>query len=138
MKVRAFRILLSLTLALSSCAQSKSNAVALQGIREFHTLYNNSEFEKIYDAASPEARQKISRQNFVEDMKAMRLGQGAESNTEPVAIDYNYLDGISMTKVLVRVTFEKGIANEEFIFDVSEAKPKLTSYHFLGPAAGKQ
>jgi len=133
MKLRGITGILILTAALTSCVPSKHKRVALQAIQQFHNQFNNYEFAEIYEGADQKAKEKISRSDFMEDMKAMRRGQGAVLKSEEIATDYNYMDGVAMVKIVVLVSFEKGTAKEEFIYYLRDDKIQLASYHFLGP-----
>ena len=115
------------------CAPSAEKNTALDGIKEFHAHFNRHEFSKIYKLAHPDARGKISENDFVEDMKRMRLGQGTATGFEEIATDYHYQNGTSMVKILVLTSYEKGKAHEEFIYHLSGGRAQLASYRFLGP-----
>jgi hypothetical protein len=122
-----------LTALFLSCVPEREKAVTLQGIQQFHNRYNNSQFSEIYDSAQQNTRDKISKSDFVEDMKAMRQGQGAVLKSEEISSEYRYSDGVAMIKTVVLVSFEKGTAREEFIFYHSNGDAHLASYRFLGP-----
>lgn len=120
-----------LTAALASCVPSEHKTIALQAIEQFHNQFNRSEFSEIYEGADQKAKEKISKNDFIEDMEAMRRGQGAVLRSEEIGTDYNYINGVTMVKILVLVSFEKGTAKEEFIYYFRDAKIQLASYRFL-------
>jgi hypothetical protein len=133
MRQRDVVIVIMLTVASASCVASRHEAISLRAIQRFHEQFNNSQFAEIYDGADEKTKEKISKGDFVEDMKAMRRGQGAVLQSEEMAIDYNYVEGISLVKIAVRVSFEKGVAREKFIYYMRDNRAQLASYRFLGP-----
>jgi hypothetical protein len=118
----------------SACSPSKDKAVAAAATEEFHKLFNNSAFGEIYDHAEPGRGEK---RDFLASMEAMRSGQGAVLQAKELAVDYNYSTDGNMIKLLYEVTYEKGIAKEEFIWTIAAGKGTLHGYRFLGPAASR-
>jgi hypothetical protein len=133
MKLRDIGGALLLTITLTSCVPEKDKKVALDGIGLFHNQFNKSEFSEIYEGANQALKEKISKDRLVEDMNALRRGQGAVLKSQEMALDYNYMDGNVMVKIIVQVTFERGTGKEEFIFSVTDGRAQLVSYHFLSP-----
>lgn len=130
--------LIALSVTFSSCVPASYKAGATEGIAQFHRRYNSNQFGEIYDNSEPSAKEKISRADFIQDMEAMRRGQGAVISSSELQTDYNHEGGIWMVKVLVEVVFEKGNAKEEFIFYFSGDNSQLASYRFLGPTASEK
>ena len=116
-----------------SCVPKGEKALADTAVAKFHRDFNESRFTEMYDAVSDDAKAKLSRDDFVAGMKAMRTGQGAVLDSRDLSTDYNYLNGAEMIKITAVVTFEKGRAKEEFIFHINNGKAQLASYRFLGP-----
>jgi hypothetical protein len=133
MKLRYLvRALLVLAAVFTACVPSTSKTAALKGIEEFHNRFNRNEFAEIYEESDQKAKDKITKNDFLEDMKAMREGQGAVLDSQEIATEYNYMNGVSMVKILVQVSYEKGNAKEEFIYYIKGESAQLASYRFLG------
>lgn len=116
-----------------ACAQSDNKAKALEEIARFHENFNLGNFSAMYDIADAEGRANSSLEKFTMEMAAMRKGQGAVLRSEEVASEYLYIDGRSKTRVIVSVTYEQGVAQEEFVFSHRDGKAQLSGYRFLGP-----
>jgi hypothetical protein len=125
-------LLTAFTLSVA-CSASKDKAIAVAATNEFHTRFNNSQFGDIYDAAEPTVRQVQTKRDFFASMEAMRAGQGSVVQSKEVGVDYNYSTDGTMVKLLCEVTYEKGVAREEFIWTIVNDKGILHSYRFLGP-----
>jgi hypothetical protein len=121
----------------AACSPSRDKAVAEVATEEFHNRFNNSAFGDIYDRAEPDVKEMQARNDFLGSMEAMRKGQGAVVQAKELAVDYNYSTDGNMIKLLYEVTYEKGIAKEEFIWIIADGKGILHSYRFLGPPASR-
>lgn len=111
--------------------------MAAAATEEFHKHFNSSTFGDIYDRAEPIVREMQSRDDFLAAMERMRKGQGAVLQTRELAVGYNYSTDGNMINLLYEVTYEKGIAKEEFTWTIVEGKGILHGYRFLGPAPGR-
>jgi hypothetical protein len=105
----------------------------LEEIARFHENFNHGNFSAMYDIADAEGRANSSLEKFTVEMTAMREGQGAVLRSEELASEYLYINGLSKTRLLVSVTYEKGAAQEEFVFSHKNGKAELSGYRFLGP-----
>jgi hypothetical protein len=127
--------LLATCAVIAACSASKDKAIAIAATSEFHTRFNNSQFVDLYDAAESAVRDVQTKRDFLASMEAMRAGQGAVVQSKEVGVDYNYSTDGTMVKLLCEVTYEKGVAREEFIWTIANGKGILHSYRFLGPPA---
>ena len=119
---------------LCGCSASKDKAIAISSTDEFHKRFNDSHFADIYDSAEPAVRDVQTKRDFLASMEAMRAGQGAVLQSKELGVDYNYSTDGTMVKLLCEVTYEKGVAREEFIWTIAKGKGILHSYRFLGPS----
>ena len=126
-------VILFFVTILCGCTESGNKAKALAEIGRFHENFNHSEFSSMYDVLDEEGRANTSLERFTAEMTAMRKGQGAVLSSEEVASEYLYNNGRSKTRLIVAVTYEKGVAREEFVFSHTNGKARLSGYRFLGP-----
>jgi hypothetical protein len=127
------RFLAVMVLCVAACAPPpEQKASALRSIEQFHNRFNDFRFSEVYDDAGSQVRMAMSREEFVESMKAMREGQGRVLKSEEIASAYDSSPDAISIKIRLLVTFEKGQAREEFLYHVSEGKVVLAGYHFLG------
>ena len=120
-----------------ACSASKDKAVAAAATDEFHKRFNSSTFGDIYDHAEPVVREMQSREDFLASMERMRKGQGAVLQKKELAVEYNYSTDGNMINLVYEVTYEKGIANEQFTWTIVDGKGLLHGYRFLGPPASR-
>jgi len=116
-----------------ACSPSKDKGLATAATEEFHERFNRSAFGEIYDHAESDVKERQARADFLGSMDAMRRGQGAVIQAKEIAVDYNYSTDGNMIKLLYEVTYEKGIAKEEFIWTIANGSGSLHSYRVLGP-----
>lgn len=124
-------ILTFLALLTISCISQKDQTVALTAIEQYHARFNDSKFDEIYDDSTTEHKNAISKERFLESIRAMRQGQGRVLSSEQLAVDYRSSPDAVHIKLLMLVTFEKGEANEEFIYRISDGKALLERYKFI-------
>ena len=120
----------SLPAMLSGCAPDADRSQADRGVAEFHERFNRSAFGEIYDTADQSLRTTIPKDDFVSGLQAIRNGHGAAKTARQIAIDYNYSSDGRMVKILISTSFEKGDAEEQFIFMIDDHGPHLRSYVF--------
>jgi hypothetical protein len=120
-----------------ACSPSKDKAAAAAATDEFHRRFNRSAFGDIYDQAEPGVKAMGPKGEFLASMEAMRQGQGAVVQAKELAVNYNYSTDGNMVKLLYEVTYEKGVAKEEFIWTIANGRGILHSYRFLGPPANR-
>ena len=125
-----FIVVSGILAGLIGCVPNSEKAQGEKGVTEFHDKFNQSAFVEIYERADVSLRQIISRDEFVEGLNAIRQGHGTVQNTQLLAADYNYSSGTRMIKLLHRTHFEKGDAQEQFIFFIDGNGPRLKSYVF--------
>jgi hypothetical protein len=121
-----------IALLFANCAAANDNASALEGIEQFHNRFNKQEFSEIYNESDSAVKTAMSKEEFIESMKAMREGQGRVIKTEVLATGYDSSPDARSVKILMLVTFEKGQAKEEFLYHITGDKAFLAGYHFLG------
>ena len=129
---RMVYVLVFTPILLTGCVPSQHKASALRGIEQFHSRFNDFRFAEVYDGADSKVKAAMSRDEFVESMKAMREGQGRVLSTEEIGMDYDSSSDVVRIKILMLVTFEKGQAREEFVYQISEGEAVLAGYRFLG------
>ena len=117
------------TLALAGCGLTRGKADAARGMDHFHELYNDSEFEKIYDTADPAFQHAMGRSEFLTFIGAVHRKLGTFISCENKG--WKTFSGTGGTTVTLnyKSTFEKGTGDETFLFLVSGSHAALQDYH---------
>lgn len=120
--------LLVLTGALQGCS-GKSRQAAEAATQELRERYSRADFDGIYAASAPELWTQSTHDDFVKLMQGMtrKLG-GYRSSTETGWRWYGGTNG-TMVTLGYRTVFEKGVADEEFVWKVENRAAKLAGYH---------
>lgn len=85
-------------------------------IEEFHTDFNESDFDTIWNGASQEFRDSMSRSEFDGFMSRMRASVGEYQDGSQVGFNINTNNGTTLTEITLDTTYENGTADEVFTF----------------------
>jgi hypothetical protein len=126
-------LLFLLCVTSTACVPSSDKAIALKAIEQYHQRYNQFRFHEIYQESTAGMKTNMPEERFLESIKAMRQGQGSVVKATELTTDYFSSPDEVEVKILMRVDFEKGSANEEFVYTISQDKATLSGYRFLSP-----
>ena len=125
--------LLVLAGALQGCSR-KSRQVAEAATQELRERYSRAEFDQIYAASAPELWTQSTHDDFVKVMQGVtrKLGDYRSSTVT----GWRWFAGTNGTTVTLgyRTVFEKGAADEEFVWKVHNHAAKLAGYHISSNA----
>jgi len=97
-------------------------------IHGFHTAFNSSDYDKIYEDASSLLKASISKEKFVEILEKTKCELGYQKGVEEVLQWRMLYDSSPKVFVRQRSLFDKKSATEAFLFDISEDNFKLVQY----------
>ncbi len=119
---------LVLTVALQGCS-SKSRQISEVATQEFRDRYARSEFDQIYAAGATDFWTKTTHDDFVKLMRGVTRKLGTFRSTRVAG--WRVMTGTSGTMVTLgyQTVFEKGPAEEQFIWRVEGNSAKLAGYH---------
>lgn len=118
--------ILSILLFVPSCdsltPKIKSN------IHDFHTSYNNNDFEEIYDTASVELQKSVDKKGFIQKLTHTKENLGRVNEIEVIEQLNPLYNSTPKVFVKQKTTFEKGTAIESLLFDSSTDRLQLIEY----------
>jgi len=122
---------LALSVLAEGCTKSRETAEA--GTQTFRRRAANSEFTSIYRAAAPEFQQSTTEAAFAKLMEGIGRRLGAWQSSKPPA--WKVFSGTGGRTVTFGYAsqFEKGPANEEFIWRIQGDRAILVGYHINSP-----
>ncbi|MEL1250574.1 hypothetical protein [Aurantiacibacter gilvus] len=85
-------------------------------IEEFHADFNESDFNAIWNGASQEFRESLTRAEFDDFMSRMRTSVGEYQDGSQVGFNINTNNGTTLTEITLDTTYENGTADEVFTF----------------------
>lgn len=126
-------ILFALFLSACSAVQGVENAES--AVTRFHASYDQAQFAQIYSAASPALREVSSQQDFLKFMGAVHRKLGKVKDTARTGSHVNVHTSTGLRVTLVYHTnFERGAADEQFVWQVKGDSAQLVGYNINSPA----
>ena len=120
-------ILLILMAGCSNLTEGKSTAEAK--ITEFHSDYNEDNFETIYQNAHADLKKATSFEDFKEFMTAVHRKLGDSSSTTNQTWNIGNYNLITTVRMVQETSFEHGTGIETFTFKIKNQKASLTGYN---------
>lgn len=109
----------------------KDIGAARSGVEDFHRLYNAGDYAAIYKAAGPDLKARATESYFVKLLADMRATLGDEQETLRPDLQYRYDNGTVWVSFTQKTTFETGVAQEYFTFQVIGGRAFLQKYDFV-------
>ena len=110
---------------------TKSRAKADRAVAAFHRLYNDENYQGIYDMLADEAKRDVNKDEFIATAKQAyeKWGKSQSSNLSQAKVFPSPLQ----VRMIYNVEFEKGDAQEWFIWDTRGNEARLLQYqHYPG------
>ncbi len=123
--------ILFLTLTVSSCSLSVDTDLAELAVDEIHADYNRGAYGTIYDNASPEFQDFISKDNFSRLLKKLHsgLGQHKKSNRISWSAKTSVRVGTTITLIYQAAYENDDTARESFTFRVKDGLARLYNFN---------
>ena len=116
-------------LALAACSPGASTAAAEQGVIAVHASFNASDFAGIYDRSDTVMKNMAPRDQFLKLMALFSERLGDYRSGKTIGWNDNYGTAGHMVTLTRSATFEKGEAQEQFLFRISDKQATLVGYH---------
>ncbi len=100
-----------------------------KGVTSFHALLNDGRFDEIYDGASDEFRGATARKRFAELLGAVQRKLGKVTGTENKGWRVNSRNLQTYVELAQATRFDRGEAQESFVFVVRGGKATLIGYN---------
>lgn len=131
-----FRVLMGIVLAvaLASCGVKESIAGSEQGVTIFHQNLDAQDYRAIWQSTSTEFRKVSKREDFDRLLEAITRKLGKVKSTEQVTWHANSGTGGSTVQLVYQTQFERGDAQETFIFLRDGDRLRLQGYNIASQA----
>jgi hypothetical protein len=117
-------------LLVSACQVSQNVILSEDEVKEFHQLYNQKQFSKIYSGADDSYRDGTTEEDSEMEFRSMHGKLGKMKKTEKVSSGINPTSRGTFANLVFRTEFEKGKATERFVFVVNEKEARLSTYKY--------
>jgi hypothetical protein len=124
----------AMAMLVAGCSFSADTKAAEQGVTEFHTALNNSSFDEIYTASAPDFKAASTRGEFTKLLGAIHTKLGNFQTGKTVGWNDNVNTGGHYVTLNREAQFERGPAQEQFVFTVSGETATLVGYHISSNA----
>lgn len=125
---RALSLLLAV-FALSACDFTADTKAATRAAETFHAQLNAGAFDDIYSASDPRLQAVASRADFLKLAGAVHRKLGAFQSVEQSGVFIKSGTNGTFVTLTTKSRFEKGPAEEQFVFVMSGDGARLVSYH---------
>ncbi len=102
--------------------------MASAGAERFHQQLNAGEYDQIYENSTDEFRHWGSRDKLKEFFDNVRNKMGAAGKASTVGFHVNWRNGVVWVDQTLNTHFEKGKAQEYFVWKIQQDQPHLYNY----------
>lgn len=127
MTLRAL-LLAAAFLALAGCDLSKNVELSEHAVAVFHTKYSAALLGDMYDEVAADLRSEQTRAEFAKAIGAIHDQLGPVRTTKPVGFQTTTGSGGAFVQIEYETEFEKGVATESFVWEITEGHALLRSY----------
>ena len=130
-----FRIFLGLAGAfiLAACNPGAQLEDAQAGIKQFQANYNRGDTEALYDSVGEVWRKESPPAQLEAQLGLLKARLGQIESTEQVGFNAGFNNGLTTTQVVMKTTFEKGVAEEVYLFHGAGEEMKVVSWRVNSP-----
>ncbi|MEO5773767.1 MAG: DUF3887 domain-containing protein [Sphingomicrobium sp.] len=116
-------------LALSSCSAAGDTKAAEAAVVQFHSDLNGARFDKIYSETAPEFKSASTRPDFTKLLEAVHRKLGSFRSGKTIGWNDNVNTSGHFVILNRQAQFEKGPAEEQFIFKLNGTNSVIVGYH---------
>ena len=117
------------SLGLAACSPTADLVQTDGAVAGFHNALNAGRFDPIYDGAAQDLKAAATRDKLNGLLTAVHRKLGAFKSGSRVGWNDNVTTGGHYVTVNYAANYERGHANEEFVFRISDGKAALAGYH---------
>ena len=130
-----FRIFLGLAgaLLLAACNPGAQLEDAQGRIKQFQDDYNRGNAEALYDSVGEAWRKESPPAQLEAQLGLIKARLGQIESTEQVGFNAGFNNGLTTTQVVMKTTFEKGVAEEVYLFHGSGEEMEVVGWTVNSP-----
>ena len=114
---------------LNACNAVADTKAAEEGVVSFHQELNSSQFDQIYGSTGPEFKAASTRDDFTKLLAAVHRKLGNFQSGKTANWNDNATTGGHYLTLQRTAQFERGPAQEEFVFKMEGQEAVLIGYH---------
>lgn len=115
-------------LLLAACSGTQSVKVAEQGVGQFHNELNAGRYAQLYDQSASEMKSATKREDFIAFVRGGHRKLGAFESGKQVGWNVNYTPTGQFVTLTYDSQYQRGPAQEQFVFRVSDDRAILAGY----------
>lgn len=114
---------------LSACSIGADTQAAEKSIALFHADLNAGNFDKIYDVSGSELKAAANKDKFTKILSTVHTKLGMFKDGKSVGWNDNVTTGGHFVTINYNAAYDKGVADENFVYRVDGGGSALVGYH---------
>jgi hypothetical protein len=127
-------IALALLPLVAGCNASADTKSAEEGVASFHQSLDGGRFDQIYTDTGAEFKSVTAREDFTKLLTAIHAKLGNFRRGKTVGWNDNVSTGGHFVTLRREAQFDRGAAQEEFVFNIASGKTAMVGYHISSNA----
>ena len=119
---------IALFMLLAACSGTESVKIAEQGVGQFHAELNAGHYAQLYEKSASDMKAATKRDEFVAFLVGAHKKLGAFKSGKQVGWNDNYATGGHFVTLQYESQFERGLAQEQFVFRLKDDQSILVGY----------
>jgi hypothetical protein len=121
--------IIAAALALSACSIGKDVPVAEAAATSFHQQLDAGKFVDTWQYAAPELRAATPKDEWLKMLDVVHRKLGKFRSTKTVGWNDNFNNGQHYVVLNQQAEYERGSAQEQFVYRIAAGKAALAGYH---------
>ena len=127
--MKKFWPMLAALTVIAGCNPAADTKAAEQGVTAFHASLNAGRFDEIYTRTDADFKAISTQQDFTKLLDVIHRKLGNFKSGTTVGWNVNVNNGEHYVTLNRKADYERGPADEQFIFKLDGDKPLLVGYH---------
>ena len=116
-------------LARSACSIGKDVPLAEAGAARFHQSLDAGKFAETWQSAAPELRAATPQDKWLALLDAVHRKLGKFRTSKTIGWNDNFNNGVHFIVLNQEAQYERGTAQEQFVYRIDAGKAALAGYH---------
>lgn len=124
---------IGLALLLSACGLKEAYENSNAAVAQFHKGLDAEQYQALWQGSTPKMKQAMGEADFVKLMNAVHTKLGKVKASKQTGLNVNSTNGVTTVQAQMQTEFEKGKAQETFIFLQQDGRLLLQEYNIQSP-----
>jgi hypothetical protein len=121
--------IVAVLLCLAGCSGGEDVSIAERGIADFHQRLDTGQFGAIYAGSSQDMKSATNQASLVQLLAAVHRKLGAFKAGKSAGWNDTVSTGGHFVTLNYAATYERGMAQENFVYRIADGKALLAGYH---------